>query len=72
MQAQGKKSFFVFGRNTLQIAMFWYFIVLHSFHPIHFQNHMTGESSVRGKVRPIWVRIVSIVFAPYKKVRPIW
>jgi hypothetical protein len=29
-----------------------------SFHPIHFQKHMTGGSGVRGKADPIWVRKV--------------
>jgi hypothetical protein len=50
----GEKKF-VFGRNTLQIVIF---LVLQSFHSIHFEKQMTGGSDVRGKVGPIWVRKV--------------
>jgi hypothetical protein len=35
-----------------------FFGTSYSFHPIHFQKHMTGGSGVRGKTGPIWVRKV--------------
>jgi hypothetical protein len=46
---------YVFGRNALQIAIFWYFIVLP---PYPLPKHMTGGSAVRGKTRLIWLRKV--------------
>jgi hypothetical protein len=46
----GEKNIYVFGRNALQIAIFWYFIVLPPYPPP--KKHMTGGSSVRGKADP--------------------
>jgi hypothetical protein len=42
-----------------------FFGTLESFHPIHFQKHMTGRSNVRDKVCPIWVRKTFNYFHSY-------
>jgi hypothetical protein len=47
-QAVGEKNF-VFGRNTLQIVIFFYFIVLP---PYPLKKHMTGGYDVRVKAGP--------------------
>jgi hypothetical protein len=65
--AGGVKIIFVFGRNALQIAIFWYFIVLP---PYPFQKHMTGGSDVRDKAGRIWVsKIFNCIRFLYVKIK---
>jgi hypothetical protein len=49
--AAGEKKFVV-DRNAIQIAIFWYFIIL-PLYPL--KKHMTSGSIMRGKAGLIWV-----------------
>jgi hypothetical protein len=65
MPSAGEKK--LRGRNALQIAISWYFLVLPPY-PLS-KTHMTGGTSVRGKTDPNWVRKVSELLAPGRPIR---